>query len=187
MINTLYLAIIIKTYIPFSSGPIKSEDHILPAQCLSHDSWVTLRSDLRVFNDGPPLISWWRKKHSHYWKGWPSKAQEDVCFRPLAICHPYHAAFTLQKWLPLVAMAIPHMLRDARGNNESSRRRLIPCITSRFQLCETSKACNFSFLKCFLSDGGLWWLLPLSCFGHNPLVPAWEAVYIISKKIIWLV
>lgn len=51
MINAWYLVIIIKKYVPFGSGPIKSQGRISPTQCLSEDSWVTLMSDLRVFND----------------------------------------------------------------------------------------------------------------------------------------
>lgn len=61
VINTLYLTIIIKTYIPFSSGSIKSEEHIFPTHCLTKTPFVTLRSDLYIFNDGAPLISWWCK------------------------------------------------------------------------------------------------------------------------------
>lgn len=57
LINTLYLTIIIKTYIPFSSRPIKSGDHIFPTPVSHQDSFVTLRFDLRNFNDGAPLIS----------------------------------------------------------------------------------------------------------------------------------
>lgn len=136
VINTLYLAIIIKTYIPFSSGTIKPEDHILPAQCLSWDSQVTLRTDLLVFNDRPPLISWWRKNAATAEKDDHRKAQDDVCFRPLSICHPYQATLTQQKHSPRVAVAIPHVLRGARGHNESLLGRLIPGLYPGYQLQE---------------------------------------------------
>lgn len=103
MINTLYLAIIIKTYIPFSSGPIKSEDHILPAQCRNWDSWVPLRSDLNVFNDRPPLISWWRKNAATAEKDdhpWPRMVFASGHSQSVIHIRPYsHCKNSFQSWL----------------------------------------------------------------------------------------
>lgn len=68
------------------------------------------------------------QKHNHRREGWPLKVWDDVCFGPLSIRLPYQAALTLQKQLPLVPVAISHVLMDAWGNNGSLLRSVILCV-----------------------------------------------------------
>lgn len=125
------------------------------------------------------------QKRSHCWKGVHLKAQEDVCCRPLSICHPCQAKLTLQKQLPLVAVAIPHLFKNARGNNESLLQCQLPLHQFRVPVIRdfwsaASPVTSLSWsICCQTVDSDDFFLC---CFGCNPLVPAWEALYMIRKN-----
>lgn len=185
MINTLLFAVIIKTYISLNFGPIKSRWPHSPHPVSHYDAKVKLGSDLCLFNGSWPLISWWRENTVPNKNGVhlaSSGSRLLYCLTLLSISSRAHIANTASCWWPyLICWGM------ARITMNYCRDGCFLCINSGYQQSDVLvwpcviQANNVSFLKSAVK----WWTwneFLLYCFGHNQLVPAREALYIISKK-----